>query len=77
MKDRSIAVGDVVVLEDERRGKVVLATRSGAHLLLRLNTSPSAGAEPAYLLCAAREVRRINSWWNRRCASRPESRRAA
>lgn len=81
MKTRSIAVGDAVVLEDGRRGQVVLATKSGAHLLLRLKSTPLAkGAEPQYLLCATREARRINAWWNeasRRDAFAPDSRRAA
>lgn len=65
MQNGSIEVGDVVVLQEGRRGRVILASKGGKYLLLRLNTTP-AGAEPAYLLCGAREARRINSWWNAR-----------
>ena len=51
---QSLATGDVVVLEDGRRGRVVATREEEIHVLLSTTT----------VACAPREARRINSWWN-------------
>lgn len=81
MQKSYIRVGDAVVLSDGRRGRVVMATRSEALLLVRLNSAPlKEGEKPNYILCRRCEARRIQAWWNRqarRSPNQPDSRRAA
>jgi len=84
MKKRSIAIGDAVALLSGERGEIILVSRSGKLLLIRLKPlSTAAAGEPAYLLCRAGEARRINAWWNdparretgKRSGLRPSGRR--
>ena len=57
---QTIFKGDVVVLEDGRRGQVTLVAQGGSEVRVRLNGAP----EGAQVKCEACEAWIIGSWWN-------------